>query len=303
MRSHRKTLCLLMSVCFIAAISTIAFAQDGSSTGKCSFQTLNIPAPANNLPVPRALNDVGGIVGQYLASDFRSHGFLLYQGKLTTFMFPGSTDTEPRDMNTTGTIVGDYIANNSGHAFMVHSGGFKQITIPGFPNAVVTANGVNDNGDVVGQFNPNPPNAAMGYLLHNGKLTVLSFPGAAGGTNPTSINNQGVIVGTYFLSSEDTAHGFMWKAGVFSNLNPPDSGGHSQPTKISNAGDVVGTYVSTADGLQHGFSFDQGRYTKIDVPGLHSTGLDGVNKFDNVIAEAIQGTKTTLFKGFCSAVF
>jgi uncharacterized membrane protein len=301
MKRPMKTLCLLMSACFIAATSTITFAQDGSSTGKCSFQTLNIPAPANNLPVARALNDVGGIVGQYLASDFRSHGFLLYQGKLTTFMFPGSTDTEPRDVNTTGTIVGDYIQGGSGHAFMVHSGGFKQITIPGFPNAVVTANGVNDNGDVVGQFNSN--GTASGYLLRSGKLTTLSFPGAAGGTNPTSINNQGVIVGTYFLSSEDPAHGFMWKAGVFSNLNPPDGGGHSQPTKISNAGDVVGTYVSTADGLQHGFSFDQGRYTKIDVPGLQSTGIDAVNKFDNVIAEAIQGTKTLLFKGFCSAVF
>ena len=155
---------------------------------------------------------------------------------------------------------------------MVHSGVFKQITIPGFPNAVVTANGVNDNGDVVGQFNSN--GTASGYLLRSGKLTTLSFPGAAGGTNPTSINNQGVIVGTYFLSSEDTAHGFMWKAGVFSNLNRPDGDGHSQPTKISNAGDVVGTYVSTADSLQHGFSFDQGRYTKIDVPCLQSTGID-----------------------------
>ena len=29
----------------------------------------------------------------------------------------------------------------------------------------------------------------------------------------------------------------------------------------------------------------------------------GVNKFDNVVTEAIQGTNTILFKGFCSAVF
>ena len=47
-------------------------------------------------------------MGTYEASDFHTHGFLLYQGKFTTFMFPGSTDTIRIDMNTTGTIVGDY---------------------------------------------------------------------------------------------------------------------------------------------------------------------------------------------------
>ena len=120
---------------------------------------------------------------------------------------------------------------------------------------------------------------------------------------PMSINNQGVIIGTYSLTSVDPFRGFMWKAGVFSNLNPPDSGGHSLPGKISNAGDAVGTYISTVDGVQHGFSFDQGTYTRIDVPGLQSTAVPAVNKFDNVVAEAIQGTKTILFKGFCSAVF
>ncbi len=188
------------------------------------------------------------------------------------------------------------------HAYMVHSGGFHEITIPGFPNVPATATGVNDKGDVVGVFQPTP-NTNQGFLLQNGKLTILSFPGAQGGTEPTSINNQGVIIGTYTLSPSDPFRGFMWKAGVFSNLNPPDSGGHSQPGKISNAGDAVGTYTSTVDGLQHGFSFDQGTYTKIDVPGLQSTAVAAVNKFDNVLAEAIQGTKIILFKGFCSAVF
>ena len=47
-------------------------------------------------------------MGTYAASDSHTHGFLLYQGKFTTFMFPGSTDTIAHDINTTGTIVGDY---------------------------------------------------------------------------------------------------------------------------------------------------------------------------------------------------
>ena len=160
---------------------------------------------------------------------------------------------------------------------------------------------MNDNGDVVGQFNSN--NTPFGFLLHNGKLTILSFPGAQAGTAPVSINNQGVVVGTYFLFPDDIPHGFMWKAGVFSNVNPPDSGGHSEPMKISNAGDIVGSYVSTADSLEHGFSFDNGKYTKIDVPGFQGTAIIGVNKFDNVVVEAAHPTSNVLLKGFCSAVF
>jgi hypothetical protein len=65
----------------------------------------------------------------------------------------------------------------------------------------------------------------------------------------------------------------------------------------------VGTYFSSVNGLEHSFSFDKGTYTQIDVPGLQSTGITAVNKFDNVLAEAIQGPNTILFKGFCSAVF
>jgi probable HAF family extracellular repeat protein len=304
MRNHGKVLSLLMSACFIAANATIAFAQDaGTTTGKCSFQKLNLPAQLANLRTEIdlvALNDVGGILGTYEADDSHFHGFLLYRGKFTTFMFPGSTDTIPSDMNTTGTIVGTYFGKGVQQAFMVHSGGFHEIKIPGFPNVISVATGVNDHGDVVGVFQTN--NTNRGFLLHNGKLTILSFPGA-GDTQPVSINNQGVIVGVYDINfPTDPFRGFMWKDGVFSNLNPPESGGHSQPEKISNAGDVVGTYISTIDGAQHGFSFDQGRYTTIDVPGLQSTAITAVNKFDNVLAQAIQGT-TILFKGFCSAVF
>jgi uncharacterized membrane protein len=300
MRSHRKALCLLMSACFIAT-TTIACAQDGSPTGKCSFQTVNIPAPAN-LGSPAALNDSGAIVGSFLDSKFNSHGFLLFQGKLTTFMFPGSTSTTVRDMNATGTIVGEFnVGLSPQHAFMVQAGGFHEITIPGHPNVPAVALGVNDNGDVVGQFNSN--NTPFGFLLHNGTLTILSFPGAQAGTTPRSINNQGVVVGSYLLFPDDIPHGFMWKAGVFSNLNPPDSAGSSDPTKISNAGDVVGTYESTTDGLGHGFSFDNGRYTTIDPPGSLGTGILGVNKFDNIVVEAAHSTGNVLLKGFCSAVF
>jgi hypothetical protein len=285
----------------MVATSTVAFAQDGSPAGKCAFQTVNLPASASNAASLSAINDVGAIVGSFLNSDGHDSGFLLYQGKLTSFRFPGSSDSSAHDISRTGTIVGGFNDHGVAAAYMVHSGGFQKITLPGFPTVPVVANGVNDNGDVVGDFTSNA--TLFGFLLHNGKLTILSFPGAQGGTNPTGINDQGVVVGTYFLTAQDTPRGFMWKAGVFSNANPPDGGGHSRPSKISNTGDIVGTYFSIADGLDHGFSFDNGKYTTIDAPGFQGTSIVGVNMFDNVLVTGEQLPANGLLKGFCSAVF
>ena len=307
MRSHRKTVCLLLSVCFIAATASAAFAQAGAAAGKCAFQTLNFPASAID-PFPSALNDKGAIVGTFLAGSLRhSHGYFLYQGKFTSFMFPGSINTTASDISANGIIVGNYFANGftSDHPYMVRSGAFHEITLPGFStaNSTVAATGVNDNGDIVGTVLSGPALFEAGFLLHNGKVTILSFPGAQAGTEPTSINDEGVIVGSYALSENDEGpRGFTWKDGVFTNVNPPDSGGHSQPKKISNAGDIVGVY-NTADGVEHGFSFANGKYTTIDAPGFRLTDIRGVNKFDNIVALVANGANDVELKGFCSAVF
>jgi uncharacterized membrane protein len=183
---------------------------------------------------------------------------------------------------------------------MVHNGVFKQVVLPGFPNASTSANGVNDLGDIVGVFTRNGSN--VGFLLHQGKLTIISFPGAAGGTFPSSINNQGVIVGTYSTGEQrDGAHGFMWKSGAFTNIEFPGAVA-TQPAKISNNGDVVGTYVDSAQ-FEHGFSFDKNRYSTIDRPGFPQTQLFALNSFDNVLGLASGSSGSKWFKGFCSSVF
>jgi uncharacterized membrane protein len=301
MRNHGKTFSLLMSVCFIAATAT-AFAQ----SGKCSFQKLSFPPPATN-GTPVALNDLGGIAGTFLDSKNVAHGFLLYQGRLTTFMFPGSTGTSVSDMSRNGIIVGGYSTKDGkGHAYMVHAGGFRTITLPGFPNSDLTVTGVNSNGDVVGTINSDtlPVN---GFLLHNGKVTILSFPGADV-TQPTSINDEGVVVGGYLVRFVNSNPAFMWKDGVFSNIKPPDS--IPEPfvfaNKISNSGVVVGSYQPESGGT--GFALENGTYTKIDAPaGFEDMSILAVNKFDNILIEATQISqqvgKTFSFKGFCAAAF
>jgi probable HAF family extracellular repeat protein len=115
-------------------------------------------------------------------------------------------------------------------------------------------------------------------------------------------------VGNYFVSGVNSNQGFMWKDGVFSNINPPV--GTANPfvnvTRVSNSGVVVGSYQA-ADTHTHGFAFKNGTYTTIDVPGSSDTFIFAVNKFDNILVQAVipgQGvSKTIQAKGFCAAAF
>jgi hypothetical protein len=300
----RKALLPALLICSITSLSISLPAQDGSSTGKCGFQNLIIPAPAGTSTTPGALNDKGAIVGLLSSTsgtDFHTIGFLFSNGNFTHFRFPGSADTFPNDMNKNGVIVGTFRGANGQGSFMVHNGVFHQITIPGFPNAATSANGVNDLGDIVGVFTRNGSN--VGFLLHQGKLTIISFPGATNGTSPSSINNQGVVVGNYFVAGESNGgiHGFMWKNGAFTNIEFPGAA-VTFPVKISNNGDVVGTYIDSAQ-FQHGFSFDKGRYSTISRPGFVDTRLAAVNSFDNILGFAFTESGGKWFKGFCSSVF
>ncbi len=301
MRNHGKTLSLLMSVCFIAATATSAFAQ----AGKCSFQKLSFPPPATN-GTPVALNDLGGIAGTFGDSKNVSHGFLLYQGRLTTFMFPGSSSTTVTDMSRNGIIVGDFnvAGDPKQHHYMVHAGGFHEITLPGHPNADFTVTGVNSNGDVVGTINSENPN--NGYVLHNGKITLLLVPGSDI-TQPTSINDEGVVVGGSLALFVNENPAFMWKNGVFTNVVPPGSIGFVGANKVSNSGVVVGSYQA-ADTHGEGFALENGTYTNIDPPaGFEDISILAGNKFDNILVQATQRTQqgfnTVLFKGFCAAAF
>jgi len=301
----RKTLfTTTVALISIVSLSAVLSAQDGSPSGKCGFQKLTINSPAGTTASPTTLNDNGAMVG-FLGSgsgpEFTVKGFLLSGGRFTSFRFPGSRDTFAWDINNNGVIVGsfDTTLSSGQRAFMVHSGGFTEVKIPGFPNAPASARGVNDFGHITGQFNGN--GSSLGFLLRNGRLTILSFPGAKGGTFPVSINNQDVVVGTYHLTDDDIDRGFMWKNGVFTNITPPGAGS-TQPAKVNNLGDIAGTFIDS-NITAHGFALDHGRFSTIDPPGSVSTRIVALNKFDNILGVFTTSSANVLFKGFCSSLF
>jgi hypothetical protein len=152
-------------------------------------------------------------------------------------------------------------------------------------------------GDIVGSFDRN--GITVGFLVHQGKLTIISFPGAADGTFPRSVNNADEITGSYILpNTSGTPRGFMWKDGNFTTVSFPDSFS-TTTAKINDKGVIVGTYIDSDQG-QHGFAFVNGTYITIEING--DTTLFGLNNFNNIVGLTEQGADVW-FKGFCGGQF
>jgi hypothetical protein len=284
----------------ICSIFSLSLGLQAQTTAQCGTQGLVIPAPAGPNSQLTDLDDKGNILGWFVSGPGTA-GFLLSQGTLAHFRFPGSVETLPRDMNKNSVIVGSYdlVANGPQHAFMVRNGAFSEIKLPGFPNAPVTANGITDLGDITGQLLAN--GVQQGYLLHQGKVTLISFPGATGGTFPTSINNAGVIVGTYKIGGPGSFnHGFMWKSGVFTTVDVPGSQDTS-PTKINDNNVIVGDNIDSL-GVGRGFALSKGQFFNL-VPNSAGTEITALNNFNNVLGDEESSKSSFPFKGFCGTVF
>jgi hypothetical protein len=163
MSSLGKVFSKALIICSIFSMSPGLFAQ-----AQCGTQFITIPSPAGTHTQVTDLDDKGGILGKLISNSGTSiTGFLFSQGVFTHFRFPGSTSTTPLDINRNSVIVGSFTLAATGaqdHAFMVRSGTFSEIKLPGFPDAFVSAAGINDLGDIVGVFTSN--SVSHGFLLH-----------------------------------------------------------------------------------------------------------------------------------------
>jgi uncharacterized membrane protein len=295
MSSLKKVFSKALVICGVLSMSPAMFAQ-----AQCGIQKLKIPSPPGSQTQPADLNDKGAIVGTLVSGSFT--GFLFSQGVFTHFRFPGSLTTRPSDINNHSVIVGSFTlaSNGRSHPFMVRNGVFTEIKLPGFPNADANAAGINDLGDITGVVTAN--GVFQSYLLHQGKVTLISFPGAVGGTFARSINNAGVIVGFFRTGPESTAHvgGFTWKNGVFTTIEVPGSN-DTFPSKINDKGVIVGLDFDSQD-ANRGFALVDGKFFNL-VPDPDGTDVFALNNFNNVLGRTFSTGSVGFFKGFCSAVF
>jgi probable HAF family extracellular repeat protein len=151
---------------------------------------------------------------------------------------------------------------------------------PGF-GLSVTACGINDAGEVVGQVS----NAfTYSFLYFEGNYTDISVP--SGGFIPYSntaavaINNNGDIVGSYRDGIQ--TRGFLYSDGVYTTLPTPptDFPGFSNvnPTGINDTCEIVGFYEGGS------FLYRDGIYTTLNDPlGTYGTFASDINNAGQIV--------------------
>jgi probable HAF family extracellular repeat protein len=180
----------------------------GFLLSKGGYTSINPPGASVYMEAA-GINPSGDIVGWYSDNTGASHGFLFSKGSYTNIDVPISLGAVPGStvataINPQGDIVGTY-SDTSGitHGYLLSHSSFSSFDLPGvdFPYPF----GISVQGNIVGWACCGPG----GYLLSNGAVTVIDFPGAGSlNTIAYGINPQGDIVGTY-LDSSFNNHGFL----------------------------------------------------------------------------------------------
>src|SRR3954470_22045473 len=123
-------------------------------------------------------NDAGVYVGDYLDTDGVTRlGFEGKSGKYkSNFKLPikNLTSTNPRQINNNGVVAGGYIGSDGiQHGFVLDGKKLTSFDVPGAVG-VTTAEGINDNGQVVGLYTDSAANRhAFEYTVSTGKFISI----------------------------------------------------------------------------------------------------------------------------------
>ncbi len=268
MKTYQPT---LRVVGLLLAFTAVASA---SSVPKLSFKFTPFNLPGAVRTIPQGISNSGVVVGHYVDKDGVYHGFMSRGKKLTTIDPPNSTLTFCNGLSLDGAvaIVGVYLdSNNNGKAFLYKNGTFTDIPGPA-GTTDISANGINDAGDIVGDYS-HQNTIQHGFLLRGTTYTTLDVPGAKA-SGATGINNKGNII----LSWQDfngVNQASIYNGKTYKAINVPGATS-SFSNGVNSAGEVVYLW-SDSNQVGHGALLHVGKFYKFDYPKRAETWGFGIN--------------------------
>lgn len=265
----------LSTFCSVAAASSAA------------FTTITYPGAVSTFAY--GINPASDIVGAYVDTAGRRHGFVLRNGEFSDFDWPGSTWTEGWGINPQGDIVGQYGWFENGfntiHGFLLRDGILYPMDVPGQPNTMLVK--ISPAGTIVGCYHVGTPAGATildtMYGFSWNAEGVVSHP--ANRSMDNGVNPAGDAVGIYFSPANGRVEwSYLVRDGVITWFQFPGSV-VTQAWDISPAGTIVGFHRVdlTAPAVFHGFVMEDGVMTSFDVPGATETRAYGVNARGDVV--------------------
>jgi uncharacterized membrane protein len=338
-RKHKRKAGHCLLPCFAAIVvvlqifSTLVFGQT-SEPSSYTFATVDVPLPDGQLGFTslQDINDEGQIAGGFTNSTLGPYGFLLNFNKKkvrsTKIRCPGRdvVSTAPQSINSLGEIAGfasvvveTIKIPQPPHKILITkiSGVFRdrtgKCTIIDFPEANLTeAAGVNDAGQVVGDYRDANTGIFHGFLWDAGQFLTIDVPfSGARSTAPSGINNVGQIVGFYFDNNATPSfpnghvHGFLYDNGIFTSFDFPDAV-ETLAFDINDSGQIVGVFSSDpTSSIARSFVLDDGAFTTFDVPfpGVLFTQVRGINNQGQIVGRYVENNPDDPVNPFLSQGF
>jgi probable HAF family extracellular repeat protein len=198
-----------------------------------------------------AINTNGQIAGSFRYYGY-SYDAVMWSntGEYRALGIPSNWNSWAYDINEAGTVVGEMTSGPSlNHAFMWNES-FGLVDMGAFNSTFSRADGINDLGQIVGQYNPNGYRHAFLWSSVSG-LTDLGTLTGGHHSQAIKINNNGLVIGwSMYISGNPARHPFVWDKetgmtdlGLFTN-NEIGVG------DINSRNEIVGYYLDN-QGLSH----------------------------------------------------
>lgn len=274
---------LLAGITLAAALG-VASAQPG---GYEVIDLGTLTGSATDRTSAAALNDLGQVTGSaYTAANRAQHAFF-YSGGVLTDMGnlrpgdPGAYFSYGTDINNAGQVVGRADSGPVKFASFFADVGTPMADITTLGGVgFVSANGINDAGQVAGTVrNPFPSNAAV-WSATGGVTDLGNLGGSAYGLD---INNAGQVTGA------TSGHAFLTGPGGAGMADLGTLGGSfSEGTAVNASGQVTGRSNTLGDGPTHAFFYTSsgGMADLGTLGGSYSEGL-GLNDSGFVVGRAM----------------
>jgi uncharacterized membrane protein len=218
---------------------------------------------------------------------------------------PNATFDNLQGINNRGEIVGFYGSGapgdpNKGYVTsLADTTAFTPLDFPGV--AQTQANGLNDNGYMVGYFYKTnegvPLDNQFGYVEKDGHFTQVNDPHTP--TKPDAgvlienqvlgVNDHDIAVG-FYVDAAGNSHGYTYdiRTGQYSaDINDPSPNAMgTTAAAINNQGDIAGFWTDNT-GKIDGFLDDHGKFLTVDAPGSTQTELLGLNDRGIAVGEDV----------------
>jgi probable HAF family extracellular repeat protein len=299
---------VISTVLWVVVLSGTAMAQRPST-----FTSFDVPGAKST--TAWGINADGAVVGTYVDSNSKQHGFLLSGGKVTTIDYPSAVVTTARGINAHGDIIGTHTGPNAAtpgsggdvHGFLLRAGEStpEPLDYPGHMNTIPQR--INEAGQVVGCYHDYDTMGTMhGMMAENGNFVGLD--GSQYGVDlPMSMSNGvtpdgNVVVGLY-MDMMGVNRSYIASAGTFAGFDFPFSIGTSV-WDMNASGEVVGVYTDAAK-RGHGFLLSLGdliatfgakpqgatgvsfSFASVDFPGASTTNAYGINVHGDIVGSYI----------------